>query len=113
MRRCVPPEGARGASGRRLTAGEELDSLWFQDRRTSSQHAFGEAGDVGGGGEKAGMSGDAIHDEGVLVVDLALYDAEAKDAVVFGRRNLFRKAQRGIESGVPKIQGRSDFAAEE
>ena len=52
----------------------------LKDGRSAAQHAFSETGDIGGGGEQAGVSADAVHDGCVLVVDLALDDAVAEGA---------------------------------
>ena len=59
------------------------------------EHGVGEDGEIFGGGEQAGVSGNAAEDAGVFVLHLALDDAVAEGAVVGGGRewNFSRQAR--------------------
>ena len=85
--RRIPTESARGACRCWLTCGEKLDSFGSEERRAAAQEALGKARDGEYIAEESGMSGDAAHGAGVLVVDLALDDAVAIGEVVDGGRN--------------------------
>ena len=94
-------------------SGEQLHGLTLQDRRSSVEHAVGEARDVIGGGKKTGVSGDSAQDAGVLIVDLAAHDALAKGDVLDRGRDMRLPAQRRIVRRIVHAQRLEDlFAAQ-
>ena len=138
----VPTEGAGCAWRRGFAMGEEGDGFGAQDGASAVEHGVSEAGEVFGGGEKAGVSGDAAEDESVFVLDFALDDSLAKLAAsilaragrgwrqfagwcvratlrvlfcafVGGRRDLGTRLLWRIERGVRHGQRAEDFALAE
>ena len=75
----------------------------------SGQHAVGKDGDVVGGGEESGVSGDATHEAGVLVVNPALDDAMAEGLVVDGGWNLLAPLCGRAETCAGHAEGAEDF----
>src|SRR5579864_1690505 len=79
-RRRVPAERAGCAGGARFAAREDRDRFGAEDGGSFAEHGVSETGQVLGGGEEAGVSGNPAEDTGVFVLYLALDDAVAKRA---------------------------------
>jgi len=97
-RRSVPSQRPR-RTGRSIDATrEELHRFRLEEGRPAAQHARSEMRDIDCRSENAGVSGDASHHEGVLVIHFTLNDAPAKGAIVLRGRNLGLPFRRWIES---------------
>ncbi len=84
----VLAKSARGALGMGFAGGEEGDGCGGEKGRSAVEEALGKASDGEGIAEESGVSGNASHGAGVLVVDLSLNDADTVGSVIDGRRNL-------------------------
>src|SRR5437588_7195694 len=82
LRWSVPAKRIRCAGGRALSLGEEFQRLWLHQRASATQHAFGENRYIHGCGKAPGMSGNAAHDPGILIMDFTLRQTAAKAAVI-------------------------------
>ena len=91
----VPAEGAGGAGRSGLAAGEECDRFGAENRASAVEHDVGETGEIFGGGEEAGVSGNAAEDVCVFVLDFALDEFLAEGAAGCAWLRLFCRQRAG------------------
>src|SRR5277367_906482 len=77
------------------------------------EHGVSKYGQVFGGREQAGVSGDTAQDAGIFVLHLSLDDAMAKRAIVGSGRDRAFQDRRWIESRARHAQRTEDFTPAE
>src|ERR1700675_2645605 len=92
---------------------KKFDGRGAEDRVSAVEHGMGEDSQIFGGGEQAGMWGNAAEDARVFVLHLALDDAVAEGAIIGRGRDGVLQGVCGIESRVCHAERTEDFALAE
>src|SRR6202158_1102957 len=109
----VPAERAGSAFGGGFPAREKCDGCAAEDRVSAVEHGVGEDGQIFGGGEQAGVSGNADEGARVFVLQLALDYPVAEGAIVGGWRDRVFQGVCGIVRGGRHAKRNEDFALAE
>src|SRR5882724_2715793 len=104
LRGRVPAQSARCPCRRFLPPRKKLNRLRFEQRRATTQQTMRKLGQVAGGREHSRVAGDAAHNEGVLIVDLALDHAIANLLTIRCRHDLSLQLLFRLETGRVHLQ---------